>query len=55
MAAIKQINFIDERFFVIYKNFHVIIAQQKQIHFIAVIANGHDKRSMRIQRPDFIF
>jgi len=55
MIAVEQVNSVNECFFVIDKNFDVIIAQQKQIHFISIVANGHDECGVLVQRLNFIF
>jgi hypothetical protein len=55
MAAVQQINFVDVRSFVVYKNLNVLISQQKKIHFVTIVSNGHYKRGVLVERLHTLF
>lgn len=49
MRPVKQIDFINHCFFVVYKNFNVVIPQQIQINFMAVVANSRNESGVLVK------
>ncbi len=54
MRAVQQIDFIDQGFFVVDENLNVFITQQVQIHFVIIVADGSNKRSVLIKHHDLL-
>jgi hypothetical protein len=55
MIGIQECNFFDDSILVIDENFDIEIAQQVEIHFITVVADGHYKRTLFIENIYFLF
>jgi len=53
MMDVKRNNFFDEGILVVDEYFEVVIPHQVEIYFVAIVADGHDKRSVFVKSVYF--
>ena len=53
MRAVEQIDSVDNRLLVVDENFNVVGAQEIEIYFVAIVADGRNERGVSVKRLHF--
>ncbi len=50
VVHIELLNLLNARQLMIYKNLQVNISQQIEVNLVAIVSNGHDKRTVLVKK-----